>query len=203
MKFVEKHLKEGVTEKEISNLLESKGLELGADRVSFRPIVAFGGNAAMPHYKTGSKKLSRNTSILIDAGFMKGGYASDMTRCFFYGRVKLENQKVFDACYKAIKKVLKEVKAGVSIQHLDKLARDSIKESGFGNIPHSLGHSIGLEVHETPTLSQKAKGLKLKENMVVTIEPGIYIPEVIGVRLEEMILITKTGYKNFYKNYSI
>lgn len=203
MQFLEKEFKEGVTEKHLSNLLECKGLELGADKTSFRPIVAFGKNAAMPHYKTGEETLKKNTLILIDAGFMKDGYASDMTRCFFYGEAKQIEKKMYDTCLLALKSVLQKVKAGVEIQELDALAREVIEKEGFDDMPHSLGHGIGLELHEKPILTRKIPSQVLKENMVVTIEPGIYLPGIGGVRLEEMILVTKTGYKNFYKNYSI
>lgn len=203
MQWTQTKLTEGMTERELSYIFESKALELGADRMSFRPIVAFGKNAAMPHYKTGDSCLKNNSLVLIDAGVVVSSYASDMTRVFFLNKAKAKDQKIYMACHKALQAVLHEVRAGVLIKDLDRKARDLLKKEGFGDIPHSLGHGIGLEVHEKPILSAKAKTDRLKENMVVTIEPGIYLPNVSGVRLEEMILVTKTGYKNFYKKYPI
>ncbi len=203
MTYISGQFKEGMTELELSALLESKALLLGAEKASFRPIVAFGENAAIPHHKSSHKKLVSSNFVLIDAGFTVDGYASDMTRVFPFGNISGEHQKVYDACLASLKAVLKEVKAGVSFKTLDELARSVIEKHGFEPMPHSLGHGVGIELHEKPLINSRDSSLKLEENMVITIEPGIYIPKSVGIRLEEMILVTKTGYKNFYKNMPI
>lgn len=201
MLYIKSCLKEGITEKQIARAFEIYCLQEGAEKLSFEPIIAFGANSAMPHYRAGDGILKKNTIVLIDIGVVVENYASDMTRVIFFGKVDPRLAAIDDLVKKTYTEVVKHVKAGVSIQKLDEIARDFIKSHGGYPILHGLGHSIGLEVHEYPSLNIRIpKEVKLKKNMVVTIEPGIYIPDLGGARHEDMILIQENGFKNFYKN---
>lgn len=199
--YVKSFLKEGVTEKEVAKALEIYALQEGADKLSFESIIAFGPNSAMPHYRAGEAVLRKNTLVLIDIGVVVEGYASDMTRVVFFGKVEPRLLAIYDLVGKVHQEVLKHVKPGVSVKKLDAIARDYIAAHGGYPILHNLGHGIGLEVHEYPTLGIRTpQEVKLKKNMVVTIEPGIYVPDLGGVRHEDMILIEEGGFRNFYKN---
>ena len=196
---IAEHLREGVSEEELAMELEIFWKLKGAKKVSFDPIIAFGANSSMPHYRAGKTKLQRNTSVLIDIGVTLSHYNSDMTRVIFFGEPVAEIQKIHTIVSKAQAKALELCKPGTLVGELDQAARGWITEQGYGEFfTHSLGHGVGLDIHEAPlirTNSPQAQ-LPLEEGMVITIEPGIYLPGLGGIRLEDTLLITSTGYEN-------
>ncbi|MDR0401824.1 MAG: aminopeptidase P family protein [Endomicrobium sp.] len=160
---------------------------------SFNPIIAFGINSANPHHKSSNRKLIKNDIIVIDIGCRHNNYCSDITRTYFIGEQKNEYKKIWNIVKKAHDAVLKKIKQGVQISLADKTARDIITTAGYKkNFIHSTGHGIGIEIHELPSLSSNTNGIFLK-NMVVTIEPGIYINNKFGVRIEDTVLINKNN----------
>lgn len=189
--------KTGVTEKEIAQDLEKFIKEKKAE-FSFPAIVAFGENSSVPHHQTGSTKLENNQIVLIDMGVKFEGYCSDMTRTIFFGKPTTKQREIYDVVLKAQQKAVEflnnklKLNKKVTGAEVDKIARDYIVSKGYPEIPHSLGHGIGLEVHEHPYISAKSKE-ELKQGMVFSIEPGIYIPNFGGVRIEDLFVIEKNG----------
>lgn len=193
-------LKEGVQEKQLAKMFEIFCLEAGADRLAFEPIIAFGAHSAMPHYRAGEGVLKKGDCVLIDIGVVVHDYASDMTRTLFFGKVHPELEKIAALVDITYAEVAGHARPGVSAQHLDRVTRECIQAQGKYPILHSVGHGIGLEVHESPSLSIHAtQDVLLQQNMVVTIEPGVYLPGIGGVRHENMVLIEKTGARDFYQ----
>jgi Xaa-Pro aminopeptidase len=186
-------IKPGITESELAGEIEHQIRNLGA-KVSFETIVAFGPNAARPHHSSGKRKLRKNDSILVDFGAKVEGYCCDMTRCFPVGKPGRLFEKAYQAVRQAQSAAIAKVKAGVSLKAVDEAARKVIRELGFEPHGHGTGHGLGLEVHELPIVGQDSKG-KLQAGDVITIEPGIYIPGKLGVRIEDDVLVTKTGCK--------
>jgi len=180
----------GVTEKGMSNRFRQLSNEL-ADGVSFDPIVAFGKNAAIPHHHSDGTKLKKNDAILIDQGVNYRGYMSDMTRCFFIGKGIPAVEAMYDQLMKAQHASRNMVRAGVKISDLAQATRALLgKDAKY--FTHSLGHGVGLEIHEDPGVSTRSE-VTLKEGMVITIEPGLYKPGIGGVRLEDTVIVTKDG----------
>ena len=206
-KFILKKIIIGISEKEVAGELENFIRRKGAV-VSFPPIVAFGKNSAVPHHQTGETKLTGNGEfVLLDFGAKHKDYCSDMTRTIFFGKPTNQQKEIYKtvlaAQQKAVDFINSAVKSGKEIKatDVDKVARDYIMSKGFPTIPHSLGHGIGLEVHEHPSLSLKSKET-LKEGMVFSIEPGIYVPdfgsprfagEAGGGRIEDLFVLEKQG----------
>jgi Xaa-Pro aminopeptidase len=192
---IKKLLKPGLTEQEIAWKIKVIGHDFGAEDISFEPIVAFGANSAVPHHQNTRKKLKKSDIVLIDMGMKYKGYCSDMTRTFLPKKPSALQVEVYQKVLDAQKAAIKAVKSGVKVAKLDQIARDSMGEFAeyFG---HSLGHGIGLDVHESPGVSTRSKEV-LKENMVVTMEPGIYLPGKFGVRIEDMGRVTQSAYDNF------
>lgn len=198
-KKILKKIKLGMTEKQLVFGIESFIKNRGLD-TSFRTIVAFGSNASAPHHQSGQTKLEKNQLVLMDFGVRFKSYCSDMTRTVFFGKAAEKQRKIYQVVLEAQKKVVdfinycikekKEIKAS----DVDKVARDYIISRGYPSIPHSLGHGIGLEVHEHPHLSPKSKDI-LKEGMVFSIEPGIYISDFGGVRIEDLFVLEADGLK--------
>lgn len=182
-----------ITEKELAFLLETFIRQLGYEP-SFSSIVAFGENAAVPHHKTGNRKLKMNEYILLDFGVQYKNYCSDMTRTIFAGIANKEQKETYqtvkEAQQKAIDYIEKQLqnKQQVKASDADKTARDYILKKGFPSFPHSLGHGIGLQVHEAPSISPKSKD-SLTEGMVFSIEPGIYLPDQLGIRIEDLFAV--------------
>lgn len=186
-------LKPGVTEREVAAQLLYKMQMLGADDKSFDTIVAFGDNSAVPHHESGDRKLEKNDIILIDMGAVYKGYCSDMTRTFFYGTPNEELQSIYSIVLEAQQYALKHIKAGMTGREADSLAREYIMANGYGEqFGHSLGHSVGVEIHEWPSLSIASADV-LKPGMIVTVEPGIYVDGLGGVRIEDMVVVTEDG----------
>jgi len=190
LKMVLHELKPGVTEKHIANLLRQYSNE-SADGVSFDPIVAFGKNGAVPHHHPGQTELKKNDAILIDQGTKVDHYMSDMTRCFFIGDGIPEVKQMYDQLLAVQKAGVNMVRAGVKISELCQAVRALLgKDDKY--FTHSLGHGIGLKVHEGPTVSSRADDV-LEVGMVITIEPGIYKAGVGGVRIEDTVIVTEDG----------
>ncbi len=194
--YILEKIKTGITEKEIAKELENFIKNKGAV-ISFPSIVAFGKNSSVPHHQTGDKRLTIDDKlILLDFGVKIDGYCSDMTRTVFFGKPTEKQREIYETVLEAQKRAVdfvnKQIKNGkiIKAKDVDKIARDYIKSVGFPDIPHSLGHGIGLEVHEHPNLSPKSKDI-LKEGMVFSIEPGIYIQGEGGVRIEDLFVLEK------------
>lgn len=197
--FLCEHIKEGITEIELAVELEIFWKRKGAKSLAFDPIVAFGKNGSMPHYKTGGAKLKKGDAVLLDIGVNWQHYNSDMTRVVFFGAPKGKILEIYEVVHEAQLAALKLCKPGAKVGELDQAARGYIASKGYGeHFTHSLGHGIGLDVHEAPTLRSKGvdKDLKLEKGMVITIEPGIYLPDVGGVRIEDTVIITDSGHEN-------
>ena len=197
-----KIIKEGITEKEIAAHLEYIQRLNGAEDKSFETIVASGHRSSMPHGVASDKKIQRNKFITQDFGCYYNGYASDMTRTVFFGdNITAEQKRIFDLVYEGQSLGISMIKPGVLGKDVDQAVRDYFKENGdmdkyFG---HSLGHSFGLEVHEAPYCS-KLGTEPLQENQLMTVEPGIYIENFCGVRIEDDLLVTKDGYELLTKS---
>lgn len=179
-----KKIKIGVTEKELSLEIQRLTRENGA-RLSFRPIISFGKNSFEIHHKSTEIKIKKNHRfVMMDLGTKVEGYCSDMTRTFFFGRASEKQKKIYRTVLKAQKRAIGAVKPNAKASDVDKVARDFILKNKFLSIPHSVGHGIGKRVHEFPKISPKSKTI-LKNGMVFTIEPGIYIKNFGGVRIED------------------
>ncbi len=193
MKEFQSCIKEGMTELELSNQFLDIYKSLGADGFSFPPLVGFGANAAIGHYEGGDAVLKKGDCVLLDVGCIKDGYCADMTRTVFFGEVSDQNREVYEIVKKAQEAALAMIKPGVRFCDVDKTARDIITEAGYGDkFTHRLGHFIGKEVHEAGDVSVANESL-VEEGMTFSIEPGIYIEGQVGVRIEDLVLVTKDG----------
>ncbi|TDT70546.1 Xaa-Pro aminopeptidase [Hypnocyclicus thermotrophus] len=185
-------IKEGVTEKYLATELEYEMKKLGAESISFETIVASNYRSAMPHGVASDKKIKKEGFIKFDFGAYYNGYVSDMTRTIYFGEnISDKHKEIYNIVLEAQLKAIKAVKAGIKVSELDKIARDYITEKGYGNkFGHGLGHGIGVEIHEYPYVNSKSD-IILKEGMVITIEPGIYIEGFGGVRIEDDVVVKK------------
>ena len=182
----------GVKEKDVYSDAVFWMNKMGA-KPSFDPVVAFAPNSSKPHAKSGLGVLTAGTPGFIDLGVRLNGYCSDLTRPFFAGSIKPRAQKVLSVLITAQKRAIRRISDGVSVAAVDKSARDYISKAGYGKyFGHALGHGVGIEVHEAPLLSGNSKEI-LRAGMVVTVEPGIYIPGWGGIRVEEMVLVKRKG----------
>lgn len=192
-------VKAGMTEIEVSNELEFFMRKQGATSSSFDIIVASGVRSALPHGVATDKKIASGELVTLDFGALYKGYCSDMTRTFAVGEISDELRKIYDTVLEAHMRGIKGTKAGMTGKEADALTRDYIKAEGFGDyFGHGTGHGLGMEVHEGPRLSPMGE-VTLQENMVVTVEPGIYVPNVGGCRIEDDIVITKDGNRSLNK----
>jgi Xaa-Pro aminopeptidase len=183
----------GTTERRVAAELEYIMKNLGADGPSFETIVASGPRAALPHAKPTDKALKQGETVIIDFGCQAGGYTSDETCTIALGDVDQKLRDMFGVVDQARKAGIKAVRAGLPVVELDTLVRGVVEEHGYGEFfRHGTGHGVGIAVHEAPAITYKAEAL-LEENMVITIEPGIYIPNVGGIRMEDMVLVTDNG----------
>jgi Xaa-Pro aminopeptidase len=193
-------LKPGLTEKEVAWQIETLAREAGAESLSFPSIVASGPNSALPHAVPTDRPLQTNEPIILDVGVRLDTYRSDMTRTVFIGEPEPDLKTIYMTVRKAQLAALKEIRPGVESSHPDAIARQVISDAGFGKyFGHGLGHGVGLATHERPRLAPQ-KPVKLKRGMVVTVEPGIYVPGKGGVRLEEMVVIEAEGPRILTKN---
>lgn len=187
------YIKPGITESELAGMLDFQIRKLGASN-SFETIVAFGPNGSRPHHQPGKKKLKKKDTVLIDFGAKYKGYCSDITRCFAVGGTTALYRRVYDVVERAQAAAIQAIKPGVKITEVDAAARQVIEKSDLPVYGHGTGHGFGLEIHESPFLKPEAKG-KLQPGQVLTIEPGIYMPDKLGVRIEDDVLVTGTGRK--------
>ena len=184
-------IKVGKTEKEIAFEIEMFFRKNGAEGLAFNPVVAIGENSADPHWKPSDRAVQTADPILIDMGCKYQGYCSDMTRTIFMGCILEEMKPVYDLVLKNQLYTIKEIKEYASIKTISQMVENDFRLYNYDLI-HSLGHSIGLETHEMPYINSKNDTF-LKENMVIASEPGIYVPEKYGIRIEDTILVEKNG----------
>lgn len=181
-------LKPGIREAEFAWQLEKTGRELGAEAISFEPIVAFGANGAIPHHHPGETKLQKNTPILIDWGFVVDGYCSDCTRCFFLGAPTESWRQTYETVLQAQETGKELMQTGTKIARIQSVAEKELGEKMI----HSFGHGVGVRVHEYPGVSTKTKGEFLM-NQIVTAEPGLYRSGEFGIRIEDTVVIQEEG----------
>ena len=180
----------GLTEKQLATLLTYYILEMGGDDIAFPIIAASGRNAAIPHAQPTNKTIEDGEFLILDFGAVYKGYRSDMTRTIGLGSVSEEMRRVYGAVLGAHSDALKALRHGISGKLVDNVARSTLEAWGYDKyFTHGLGHGVGLQTHEAPTLSKKSDST-LREGMVVTVEPGVYIPGNFGVRIEDMAYIT-------------
>jgi Xaa-Pro aminopeptidase len=186
-------LREGALEGEIAREMEFFMKTNGAEALGFDIIVASGKRSALPHGRASGKRVEKGDFILIDFGSRFEGYHSDQTRTLVCGKPSSEQEKVYQVVKEAHDKAIELIRPGIPIHEVDEAARGHIRKCGYGEyFGHGLGHGIGLAVHEDPFVNSENKGL-VQEGMVFTVEPGIYIPDRGGVRIEDMVLVTPQG----------
>ncbi|GHT52622.1 proline dipeptidase [Endomicrobiia bacterium] len=187
---IKSELKPGLSELDIHYRI----LELFAKNKvmeSFTPIVASGENSANPHHRSSTRKMTENDIVMMDMGCVHNGYCSDLTRTYFLDKIDTGRRRVFDIVKSSQDAVIKDIKSGLPISWADKTARSVIEEAGYKDkFIHNTGHGVGVEIHEVPSLASTAEGFFLT-HMAVTVEPGIYIENEFGVRIEDTILIKK------------
>lgn len=190
-------LKPGVTELEVAAVLEAEMKSRGSSEPGFQSIVAAGAHSSLPHYRPGTARIAKGKPLLIDWGAVCKGYHSDMTRVFAIGKWPATIREIYGIVLEAQEMAAAALAPGKSTQAADAVAREHIKNCGYGEqFGHGLGHGLGFDGHEDPRLTHMLSPTTLREGMVVTIEPGIYLPGVGGVRLEDDYLITERGARN-------
>ncbi|HRX79413.1 MAG TPA: M24 family metallopeptidase, partial [Pirellulaceae bacterium] len=183
------------TEKQVCDELERQVRLFGGACTAFWPIVGVGPNGALPHYRPGNVKIEESFMVLVDWGAKAKLYLSDLTRIIVTGKAPAKLERVYNVVLKAQKKAIDAIRPGAIMEDVDAAARKVITDAGFGKqFGHSLGHGFGLQIHEQPRLAINQKR-KLEPGMVVTVEPGIYLPGVFGIRIEDDILVTKDGHE--------
>jgi len=188
-------IKSGLTEREIALELEFLMRKKGASAMSFAPIVASGPQSALPHARPGERILTYGDFVVMDFGCVVNGYCSDMTRTIVIGEPEEQHLVIYDLVLKAQLEALSAVAPGKTGAEVDAIAREIISAGGYGEcFGHGLGHSVGLEIHESPRLS-KIDNTVLQPGMVVTVEPGIYVPGFGGVRIEDLVVVTEDGHE--------
>lgn len=193
-------IKPGMTEREIQMALDSKMLELGAESLAFPTIIASGANGASPHAIVSNKEVEVGDCIVMDFGARKNGYCSDMTRTVFIGKPDKELKRAWTVLRKANETVEEKIHPGMSGREAHEIAIKILDEAGYeGKMGHGLGHGVGIQVHEEPSLSPRNENHLVTGN-VVTVEPGIYIPGRFGMRLEDFGVITESGFDSFTKS---
>lgn len=192
--YIKKIVVPGMTELDIHFKIEEEFAKRHVIQ-SFKTIVASGPNSAKPHHISDNRKIQNNDIILIDMGCIYNGYCSDLTRTFFVGKKNKLQNKIWDIVKLAHDNALTNVKPDIEAKIIDSFARNTIKNAGYENeFLHTTGHNLGLDIHEEPRISKTCAD-KLKEGMIITIEPGIYLERRFGVRIEDTVLVTKNGYK--------
>lgn len=195
LEYIRPEIKDTDLACEIEYRLKKKG----AVKTSFDTIVAIGENTCKPHAVLQNTKIRENDIVLMDFGCKYNGYCSDMTRTVFVGNISEEMKTVYNIVKEAGKRAIDEIEEGKKCSSIDKMARDFIAEKGYANnFKHSLGHSLGLFIHESPRFSPYSNEV-LKENMVLSVEPGIYLDGKFGIRIEDIIEVKKDGCKNLTK----
>ncbi|MFB1080428.1 M24 family metallopeptidase [Jeotgalibacillus sp. JSM ZJ347] len=192
-------LAEGKTELDVLAKIEYELKKKGITEMSFSTMVLTGENASSPHGTPGETKIKHGDLVLFDLGVVYQGYCSDITRTVAFGDISDKQRDIYETVLKAEMTALEMVKPGVKASKLDLAARKVIEDAGYGDyFPHRLGHGLGLNVHEYPSITAESD-IVLQEGMTFTIEPGIYVPGVAGVRIEDDVLVTEDGYKTLTK----
>jgi len=193
LEFIKSFIFSGKREIEVAAELERFIRYKGASSSAFDIIIASGPNSRFPHHLTSARKIKNNETILIDLGVDFSGYKSDLTRISFLGKINNLNQDIYDTVKEAQARAIKKIKPAVKISESDAAARQYITHKGYGKFfVHNTGHGVGLQTHEEPYISHNEDS-ELRPGMVFTIEPGIYLPERFGVRIEDMVLVTEKG----------
>ena len=190
-----KYVKKGMKESDVAIELEMFMKKQGASGLSFDSIVASGVRSSLPHGVASDKIIEEGDFLTLDFGCVYNGYCSDMTRTIFIGKASEKQKEIYSIVLEAQVKALEAIKPGMTGIEVDKIARDIIVNAGYGEyFGHGLGHGVGMEVHEAPRVSPAGEN-KLEAGMVITDEPGIYLPDFGGVRIEDLVLVTEDGYK--------
>jgi len=193
-------LKEGISEREIALELEYFMKKNGASDLSFSTIVASGAFSSLPHWEPGERRLQNGDFLVMDFGCIYKGYCSDMTRTVVIGKASSKQKEIYNIVLEAQKAALEAIKPFKKGKEIDKISRDYIENKGYGQyFGHGLGHCVGMEIHENPRFSINEEE-EFLPGMVVTVEPGIYIPDFGGVRIEDLVVITKDGIDNLTKS---
>ena len=192
--YVKEKIVPGMTEIDVHFKIEEEFAKRHVIQ-SFKTIVASGPNSAKPHHVSSNRKIQKNDIVLIDMGCIYNGYCSDLTRTFFVGKEDKNKIKIWNIVKQAHDEALINVRPNVKVNLIDSFARNIIKKAGYeNNFLHTTGHNLGLDIHEEPRISKTCNNT-LKEGMIITIEPGIYLEKKFGVRIEDTVLVTKKGYK--------
>lgn len=187
-------VKPGMRENEVAMEISYLGKKFGSDGDAFDIIVASGPRGALPHGRASTKKIRKGELVTLDFGCIYKGFNSDMTRTFAVGNPSAEARKIYEIVLRAQQMGVRAARAGMTAKALDDVCRDEIILAGYGDeFGHSTGHGLGIEVHEAPGLSFRGEKVLLREGMVVTIEPGIYVPDRCGVRIEDDVVLTASG----------
>lgn len=186
-------LKPGISEREVADELEFQMRKLGAEKLAFETIVASGERSALPHGVASSKTIAAGELVTVDFGAVYNGYSSDMSRTFIFGEPTAKQSEIYNLVLAAQEMALRAAKAGQECADLDAMVRQYFQQEGYGvYFGHGLGHGVGLEIHELPTLAPRGQGV-LAETMVFTIEPGLYIENWGGVRIEDLVVLRADG----------
>ena len=185
----------GMTEIQMARMIRNQFEKRGASDIGFELIAAVGPHTALPHHHPTEAVLKKNQAVLFDVGCRVGPYRSDLTRTFFLGTITPLGRKVYDTVARAQKLAIQAVKPGVKAAQIDRIARDEIERAGYGRrFIHSTGHGVGVEIHEAPWIRDKSQDV-LASDMILTVEPGIYLPGRFGVRIEDTLRVTSRGYE--------
>ena len=194
LKYIKKILQPGLSEKSVFSGIE-KYVKARGVGFSFPPIVASGPHSSYPHAILTERQIKKNDVVLVDMGIDYFGYKSDLTRMFLLGKIPKLIQHVMNEVREAQRQAISKIQPGIPACEVDAQARNYLKKKKLAKyFGHSLGHGVGLEIHEAPRLSVKDSTI-LKEGMVVTVEPGVYLAHRFGIRIEDMVLVTKNGYQ--------
>lgn len=193
--YIKEIARAGMKERELQARLEHYTKILGSDKPAFDIIIAAGKRSSMPHCQTNDTFIQNNEILLVDMGVVYRGYHSDLTRPIFLGKISALHKRIFEIVWKAQRAGIAKAGPGVPASDVDAACRDFIRKRGYGKrFGHGTGHGVGLEIHEGPTVSARSQAV-LKPGMVLTVEPGIYLPTKFGVRIEDMVLITPNGHE--------
>lgn len=191
--YITNCIKPGISEREIAIELEYFLRKQGADKIAFEFIVASGERSALPHATSSGNEIKTNSFVVIDMGAVYEGYCSDLSRTIFVGKPKKEDFNIYEAVQEAQERAIDAIACGKKAREIDRVARDYLAKENLNKyFGHNLGHGVGLEVHEAPSLGSRSENI-LEEGMVFTVEPGVYIPGKGGVRIEDLVLLKKNG----------
>ena len=191
--YIRQAVRPGMTEREVQGRLEYFTKSIGSERPAFEIIIAAGPRSSMPHCQSNETVIKKNDLVLVDMGVVAESYHSDLTRPIFLGKMTILQKKITQIVWNAQRAGIRKAKPGVSCREVDQVCRRLIEKQGYGRyFGHGTGHGVGLEIHESPTVSSRSDTV-LKPGMVITVEPGIYLPGKFGIRIEDMVLITQNG----------